>query len=317
MDVLISWSGPKSEALALALHHWLPYFINMVKPWMSKLDMEMGIRWSPELTKKLEETKFGIICLTQENLDSPWVLFEAGALSKTKDTNVCPYLLDLKPSDIRGPLGQFQSAKANEDDTRKLIHSINHALGNEVLPEELINNSFDKFWPDLESSIKLISQKANKSLKPSLTVDDKIDEMLGTIRENSRILSEITSSLQKNKEFHPREVYEGPSISNNSNIEENKKLLAGNGGSISQGEKTAEIGDWIIQEYRMLGSKKASNKGKAILLRNEAFEPGHAIANLKIIDSVNQYRIQIIRTELNNGLTKVVFNDIREERSGL
>ena len=35
-------------------------------------------------------------------------------------TRVCPYLLDLEPTDITGPLTQFQAAKANKEATEKL-----------------------------------------------------------------------------------------------------------------------------------------------------------------------------------------------------
>jgi hypothetical protein len=50
---------------------------------MSAEDIDAGTRWGSEVTNELAETRCGIICLTQENQKAPWVLFEAGALSKT------------------------------------------------------------------------------------------------------------------------------------------------------------------------------------------------------------------------------------------
>jgi hypothetical protein len=81
--------------------------IHAVEPWLSS-DMEKGIRSGSEMAHALEKTKVGIICLTKENLGEDWILFEAGALSKTKDSHVCTFLLDLVPSDIKQPLAQFQ-----------------------------------------------------------------------------------------------------------------------------------------------------------------------------------------------------------------
>ena len=77
MNLFISWSGEKSRSVAEALRDWLPFVINAVKPWMSAADIEKGARWSSDLAYQLKETRAGIICLTRDNLEAPWVLFEA------------------------------------------------------------------------------------------------------------------------------------------------------------------------------------------------------------------------------------------------
>src|ERR1700674_605097 len=94
-NVFISWSGNRSKHVAVALRDWLPVVIQAAKPFMSSGDIDRGSRWLGELTTVLEVTKVGIVCLTPENLNSAWLLFEAGALSKTTDrgTRTCTYLL--------------------------------------------------------------------------------------------------------------------------------------------------------------------------------------------------------------------------------
>jgi len=72
---------------------------------MSAEDIGKGARWSALLAGELAQAKIGILCLTRDNLAAPWMLFEAGALSKTLErTFVCPYLLGLRPADLGGPL---------------------------------------------------------------------------------------------------------------------------------------------------------------------------------------------------------------------
>jgi len=106
------------------------------------------------MARELDETRVGIICLTPENLNAPWILFEAGALSKTlEETYVCPYLLDVRPADLKGPLAQFQAATAEEEDTRKVVQTINRALGDEALAEERVNKAFERWWPELEGEL--------------------------------------------------------------------------------------------------------------------------------------------------------------------
>jgi TIR domain-containing protein len=93
MKVFISHSGPRSRAIALALKDWMPLVLHYVDPWVSQKDIAAGDRWAVEVGTKLNDSNFGIICLTPENLNASWLLFEAGAISKSFDEGaVCPYL---------------------------------------------------------------------------------------------------------------------------------------------------------------------------------------------------------------------------------
>ena len=157
MDVFISFSGDRSKAVAKALHEWIPYVINDVQPWMSEVDIDKGARWGTDVADQLKEAKMGIICLTPENLDAPWIHFEAGALSKTVGkTYVCPYLFEVEYNDVKGPLEQFQKTKAEKDDTKNLINTINKALKSNALDESRLNKSFEKWWPELDGKLKNI-----------------------------------------------------------------------------------------------------------------------------------------------------------------
>lgn len=119
MKVFISWSGERSKAVAAALRYWLPKVIQALDPWMSADDIEKGTRWRSGIANELEQSSVGIICLTRENLASPWIHFEAGALSKQQDkTYVCTLLVGLEPTDVREPLAQFQHTRATKDDLR-------------------------------------------------------------------------------------------------------------------------------------------------------------------------------------------------------
>jgi hypothetical protein len=82
VKIMLCWSGSRGKAVATALHDWLPSVIQILEPWMSDEDIEMGSRWGPELDKQLSEANFGIICLTPESLTAVYIHYEAGALSK-------------------------------------------------------------------------------------------------------------------------------------------------------------------------------------------------------------------------------------------
>lgn len=137
MKVFISWSGDTSLKVAQQLREWLPYVINSIKPYVSSEDIDKGARWSTDIAKELEDSTFGILCVTKDNLEAPWLSFEAGALSKTMEKSfVTPFLFDIKRSEIKGPILQFQSTIFEKDDIKKLVKTLNKACGESGIPDD-------------------------------------------------------------------------------------------------------------------------------------------------------------------------------------
>src|ERR1041384_6035188 len=182
MKLFISWSGERSKAVAEALRYWLPKVIQALEPWMSADDIDKGMRWRSGIATELEQSSVGIICLTRENLDSTWIHFEAGALSKQREnTYVCTFLFGLGPADIREPLAQFQATTDKREDVRKLIFSINRSLNELQLPESELNESFAVWWPKLEERLKAIPP-STPSKEPIRSDREILDEILGLVR---------------------------------------------------------------------------------------------------------------------------------------
>src|SRR5262245_14030237 len=121
MNVFISWSGPLSKAFGELLGTWLPDVIQRVKPWLSSQDIDKVSLWPTEINEALSTT-VGISCVTQENKDAPWLLFEAGALQKglTK-ARVCPLLIDLEKKDLEPPLSLFNLTSLDKQDIWQLM----------------------------------------------------------------------------------------------------------------------------------------------------------------------------------------------------
>lgn len=136
LRIFITWSGERSQLVAEALRDWLPNVLQFVEPWMSAADVNKGAKWLQALSGELEKANFGVICLTPENLTAPWILFEAGALSKKADSAVCTYLFGLANTEVKDPLAQFQHTESNREDTKKFVITINKALGENALPFE-------------------------------------------------------------------------------------------------------------------------------------------------------------------------------------
>jgi hypothetical protein len=182
MKIFISWSGERSKLIAEHLRKWVPKVIQAIEPWMSKEDISSGARWSNEVFKELEETKVGIICITPENQHNPWIQFESGALSKSiEQTYVIPYLFDMIPTNLSGPLVQFQAVISNKEGTLKLLLALNKALGEKGLVDTELEEVFDVWWHKLDENINKIPEFQGKK---SNTRTEK--EILTEILENTR-----------------------------------------------------------------------------------------------------------------------------------
>ena len=186
MRVFISWSGELSRQLAEALHRWLQNVLQFVKPYFTLSDIEKGARWANEISKELEKSTFGIIALTRDNLHEPWINFEAGAISSSVEQGrVCPIVFDMKPTDVDGPLAQFQSSRFTREDIHHLIRTINNAAAEDKkLSESRVDSAFDMWWPKLEAEINTILRNAVLPHSPQQVRSDRelMEEMLSLIR---------------------------------------------------------------------------------------------------------------------------------------
>lgn len=185
MEPFISWSGTRSKEFAQAIHDWLPKVIQCLKPWMSSSDIEKGDKWLSELSDKLKKINFGLICITNENINEPWILFESGAMSSAiGKSHVCPILFDFEPSALSGPLSQFQATKFEKSDMLKLIKTINKNIDSNQLTEKQLEETFNVWWPSLEDSIGNVSNSPKK--QPERTEKDMIEEVVMFTRSFSQ-----------------------------------------------------------------------------------------------------------------------------------
>jgi hypothetical protein len=193
MKLFLSWSGEESKQIAEFLSEWLEQVLQAVDTWMSS-EIDKGKRWSAEISSKLEESKVCIICLTQDNLDSPWIHFEAGAISKTSDAFVCTFLFDITPTTVKQPLSQFQATKFEKADVLKLVKSINSKLseiGEKSLKEVNLENIFSIFWPKLEEKLKGVSKTVNAKnvIRSDRELIEESLELLRSIKGSSIMAS--------------------------------------------------------------------------------------------------------------------------------
>lgn len=152
MSIFLSWSGVRSRVVAEALKGWLQDLYPEIQPWLSSVDVTAGARWEQELATALAESNLGILCITEESLRSPWLLFEAGALGKSLASSslVVPYLIALSHSALPLPLQQFQTVAATRQGTLRLAQAVNDQLTTTRRDKGNLERNFNQWWPNLE-----------------------------------------------------------------------------------------------------------------------------------------------------------------------
>ena len=213
MKVFISWSGNKSHKVAIVFRDWFPSVIQSIEPYVSSEDIDKGARWSTDIAKELEDSTFGILCVTKDNMNAPWLSFEAGALSKTMDkTFVSPFLFDIKRSEVKGPILQFQSTIFHKEDIKKLLNTLNKASGENSITDIRLEKAFEVWYPTLEEELNKL-----KSIEDEVDENHKVDD---TKIHTAEILEEILDLSRNNQK-----LLRNPEPKANEGLEEIRKKL--------------------------------------------------------------------------------------------
>lgn len=205
MKIFISWSGELSHKVALKLREWLPSVIQGLNPYVSSEDIEKGAPWFGEILGNLETSAFGIACLTKENVNKPWVLFEAGAImGKLGKSFFSPLVIDLTKGEVKPPLGQLQATNFEKDDVFKLLETINKLGGDKQLADNLLKKSFEMWWQDLHNVVDMYKTgfaggdaAATIPIRPDR---EMLEEILELDRNTSRTVN-ILANFMATREY--------------------------------------------------------------------------------------------------------------------
>ncbi len=196
-EVFVSWSGDWSKEIADFLIKWIPNILD-VNFFFSPQDMALGKVWAKDLSQRLGTSKFGILVITPENVNSPWVIFEAGALMKNFDSGrAIPYLVSFDGKDLEtGPLAMLQATKADKEGTMQLINAIRIYLDN-AGKDDSIKWRFDRGWEEFSKKIDEINSKFRKKEEPT-TSQGSICVFQNQLETNQHLYNYINQENYKN-----------------------------------------------------------------------------------------------------------------------
>lgn len=196
MQIFISWAKERSKQIGQAFSEFLPLLMEQVEPFFSPDDIAKGSRWLPDLSEKLDSISLGILCITPESGDSHWLMFEAGALSKSlTSARVFPVLFGIASSDLPAPLAQFQSCEFSQEEIFKLVVQIN-TLCQTPRNSTNLKRAFDLAWPEFHTRIEeILSVNPDQHIQ-KIQDGQKISEILDLVRVIERNNSKSNAKVR-------------------------------------------------------------------------------------------------------------------------
>lgn len=196
MKVFISWSGKKSELVAIEIRNWLSSMFQSLEIWISTRDISPGARWHVTLSKALEQSSIGIICLAKDNLNSNWLLFEAGAISKAVDeSRLVPLLIDLEKNQLTGPLSFFQTITLQKEELYNLAQTINQLNNSNFRDQKIFDLVFEKWWSDLDYNLNKINNTNYPTNKGNIRIVSTREISIILLLQEGKTLKEIANEL--------------------------------------------------------------------------------------------------------------------------
>ncbi len=166
MKIFFSWSGQLSKKIAKILKPWIEEDIfpsENIDVFISDEDIQYGAEWYQDVKRNLIECDLAIIFLTPENMNAPWLNFEAGAIAIGENNSpVIAFLIDVPSQNIKSPLKQYQCLDINNETINKLVCDIKQ-IGNFKTPSlEHIDVILEKSYASLKSSILEAKEQLSK-----------------------------------------------------------------------------------------------------------------------------------------------------------
>ncbi|HXW23384.1 MAG TPA: hypothetical protein VEK73_01440 [Xanthobacteraceae bacterium] len=144
--------------------------------------IEFGQEWYSAIMSQLDEATDVVALLTQQSMDRPWILYEAGVAKGKLDTKVLGLALGVPLERLStGPFAQFQNCEGDEDSLTKLVMQLLQRNPDAAPREEAVRMQVQIFLGKIE---KLLNAKgrAGKSLVVAAPEEQSIAKLFEEVK---------------------------------------------------------------------------------------------------------------------------------------
>ena len=171
--------------------------------------IEYGVEWFPEIMKKLDDASDIVCLLTQNSVDRPWILYEAGVAKGKLSTTVLGIAVGVPLNKANnGPFAQFQNCGDDEDSLTKLVLQLVRRIPNAEPEEEIIKEQVKQFKNKLTDLLKKqpIQEAKTDELKEDTSIAKLFEEVKIMFQDlPSRIDRRLDPEMmmKRRRKFHP------------------------------------------------------------------------------------------------------------------
>jgi len=171
--------------------------------------IEYGVEWYPKIIDALQNASDVVCLLTENSINRPWILFEAGMAKGKLNTPILGIAVGVPLSKISsGPFAQFQNCDDDENALTKLVKQLVNKIPNSEPDEDVIRFQVQQFKTKVTELLK-----AKPEAKKEETTDAKLDsDAAAKLFEEVKIMfKELPTKIER--------------VSQKSNYKENRRMM--------------------------------------------------------------------------------------------
>lgn len=173
--------------------------------------IEYGVEWYPKIIDALQNASDVVCLLTENSINRPWILFEAGMAKGKLNTPILGIAIGVPLSKIStGPFAQFQNCDDDENALTKLVKQLVNKIPNSEPDEDVIRFQVQQFKKKVAEILK--AKPDNKKIEinePKLDSDaaaklfEEVKIMFKELPTRIERVSQRSNSKESRKMIHP------------------------------------------------------------------------------------------------------------------
>jgi len=172
--------------------------------------IEFGTEWYKAIMSQLGDATDVVALLTQQSIDRPWILYEAGVAKGKLDTNVLGVALGVPLEKVSsGPFGQFQNCGDDEDSLTKLVVQLINRNPDASPREEAVKMQVQVFLQGVKRLLTAKGKPSGQAAADDSGVAKLFEEVKVMVRElPERVDDRVRSAtrrggLKRSRRLHP------------------------------------------------------------------------------------------------------------------
>jgi len=167
--------------------------------------IDYGVEWYPEIIKNIQGASDVVCLLTENSVNRPWILFEAGMAKGKLDTPILGVALGMPLKNAStGPFAQFHNCGDDEESLTKLVSQLVDRIPNSEPDEGTIKFQVGKFKEKIDKIIKTkieSTPKAQHSEKEEDNSSAKLFEEIKVMFQDlpARVENQLSDNIGVNR----------------------------------------------------------------------------------------------------------------------